>query len=68
MNQPKPSGEHLLTIKQAAKELGVRYWLLLQAVNNGDIPYYRLGNSRRRVRLSEIEAVMAAAGSGGQAR
>jgi excisionase family DNA binding protein len=60
--------EPFLTIKGAATALGVRYWLLLGAVNNGDIPCYRLGNSRRRVRLSEIEAVMAAAGVRGTAQ
>lgn len=50
----------LLTIKAAADAIGVKYWLLLRAVNEGTIPSYRLGNTRRRVRLSDIEAVLQA--------
>jgi excisionase family DNA binding protein len=53
--------EKLLTIKQAADAIGIRYWLLLRAVNRGDIPHYRFGNERRRVRLSDIEAIIQAA-------
>lgn len=52
--------ERLYTIKQAAELMGVKYWLMLHAVNTGVIPSYRLGNTRRRVRCSDIEAVLQA--------
>ncbi len=50
--------EPLITIRQAADATGVRYWLILRAANNGDIPTYQFGNKRRRVRLSDIEAAI----------
>jgi excisionase family DNA binding protein len=50
--------EPVLTIKAAANATGLKYWLLLRAVNSGDIPAYQFGNRRRRVRLSDIEAAM----------
>ena len=52
---PTPTFEPLVTIKQAAQAAGLKYWLLLRAVNNGDVPAYSLGNNRRRVRISDIE-------------
>lgn len=52
--------ERLYTIKEAAELVGVKYWLMLHAVNAGVIPSYRLGNTRRRVRRSDIEAVLQA--------
>ena len=52
--------EPLFSIRQAATASGINYWLLLRAVNNGDIPAYRFGNAKRRVRLSDIEAVVQA--------
>jgi excisionase family DNA binding protein len=52
--------ERLYSIKVAAELLGIKYWLLLHAVNQGSIPSYRIGNTRRRVRLSDIEAVLQA--------
>lgn len=55
--------EPLLNIRQAAKAIGVKYWLLLHAVNRGDVPTYTLGNTRRRVRLSDIEAMIQASRS-----
>jgi len=55
---PTPSFEPLYTIKQAARDTGLRYWLLLRATKAGDIPTYSLGNKRRRVRLSDIEAAI----------
>jgi len=44
----------LFTLKQAALELGVPYWLLLKATNAGLVPCYAVGNSRRRVLLPEV--------------
>lgn len=55
--------EPLLRIKAAADATGLNYWLLLRAVNNGDIPTYQFGNKRRRVRLSDIEAAIVRSGS-----
>lgn len=49
--------EPLFTIKAASHATGIKYWLLMRAVNIGDIPFYRFGNKRRRVRLSDIRAV-----------
>ncbi len=54
--------EPLLSIKAAANAAGLKYWLLLRAVNNGDIPTYQFGNKRRRVRLSDIEAAIVKSG------
>jgi len=51
--------EPLLTIRAAAELTGLRYWLLLRAVNHGDVPSYQFGNKRRRVRLADIEAAIA---------
>jgi hypothetical protein len=50
--------EPLVTLKQAARAVGIGYWLLLRAVNNGDVPTYSFGNQRRRVRLSDIDAAI----------
>lgn len=46
--------EPLLTIKQAAKVLGIEYRQLLRGVEAGQIPFYQIGKSRRMVRVSEI--------------
>lgn len=62
-DQPGLPLEPLLSIRQAATASGINYWLLLRAVNNGDIPAYRFGNARRRLRLSDIEAVIQASRS-----
>lgn len=56
------SFEPLLCIKAAAEAAGLKYWLLLRAVNNGDIPTYQFSNKRRRVRLSDIEAAIVKSG------
>jgi len=55
--------EALLNVRQAANATGLKYWLLLRAVKNGDIPHYRFGKGQRRVRLSDIEAVIQASRS-----
>jgi hypothetical protein len=57
-SEPTPDRKRpgpLLSIKAAATACGVKYWLLLLAVNNGEVPSYQLGNARRRVRVSDIE-------------
>jgi len=58
-----PTHEPLMTVRHAAEAMGLRYWLVLRAVKNGDIPTYQLGNGRRRVRLSDIEAAIIASRS-----
>ncbi len=55
--------EPLSTVREAARVTGIKYWLLMRAVKSGDIPHYRLGNTRMRVRLSDIEAVIQASRS-----
>jgi hypothetical protein len=61
--EPPPSNFHrLYTIREAAALTGLKYWLLLRAVNSGDVPGYVFGNARRRVRLPDIEAAIAQAG------
>lgn len=57
----------LYSIRQAAEITGIHYWLLLRAVNRGDLPSYQFGNARKRVRLPDIEAAIAVAGFGGRA-
>ena len=48
----------LLTIKQAAKRIGIHYRKLLDAVNEGAVPHYRLGQSRRMVSAAEVVSIM----------
>jgi excisionase family DNA binding protein len=57
--------EPLLAIKQASGKLGVHYWMLLRLVNEGKIPSYTFGNSRKRVYLSEVRAFIQASQQGG---
>ncbi|WP_156653294.1 hypothetical protein [Methylobacterium sp. Leaf111] len=52
--------EPFLTIKQASVQLGVHYWLLLRLVNSGGVLTYSFGNSKKRIRLSELIAVVEA--------
>ncbi len=57
--------EAFLTAKQAAAQLGVHYWLLLKLIKEGSIPTYTFGNSRKRVRTSEIVSFIEASRQGG---
>jgi len=57
--------ESLLTIQIAARVLGLHAWKLRRSVKSGLIPSYRLLNSRRLVRLSEVIAVIDASREGG---
>lgn len=50
--------EPLLTFRQAAVASGVPYWKILGAANAGLIPTYQLLNSRRYVRMSDIERLL----------
>lgn len=52
------SRDKLLTIKKAATEIGVQYRQLLDAVNNGTVPHYKLGKSRMLVSVPEVIAIM----------
>ncbi|QRY67286.1 helix-turn-helix domain-containing protein [Ensifer sp. PDNC004] len=53
--------EPMLTVQKAAEILGVRVWALRRAVKSGTIPAYTPFNSRKLVRLSEVEAAISAA-------
>lgn len=64
MTTPKDLGR-LLTFKEAAFELNMPYFKIQRAAKRGDIPAYKLFNSRRLVRLSEIVAVIEASKVGG---
>lgn len=48
----------LLSVRAAASALGVQYRQILEAVNTGKIPHYRLQKSRRYVRLDEVLTIM----------
>lgn len=47
-------GEKLLTIPEAAAQLGVPVSTLRRAVKAGHIPTHTVFNQRKRVRLSEV--------------
>ncbi len=49
---------NLLPLKQAALKLHVNYRQLLDAVNCGDVPTYRLRKGRRLVNLNQIIEIM----------
>ena len=55
----------LLTLHEAARAVGAKYWQLQRAVKRGDIPSFRPFNSRKLVRLSDIEAFIEASRRGG---
>ncbi|MBR7617967.1 hypothetical protein JKL49_01085 [Phenylobacterium sp. 20VBR1] len=59
---PADAFQRLYTIREAAELTGLKYWLLLRAVNSGGVPSYQFSNARRRVRLPDIEAAIATAG------
>ena len=58
--------EPLYNAKEAARLIGVPVWKLARLIRQGIIPSYRLLNSRRLVRLSEIESVIQSSRAGGQ--
>jgi hypothetical protein len=57
--------ERLTSIGDAAKALGIRVWALRRAVKRGDVPSYEGFNSRRLVRLSEVNVAIEASKQGG---
>ena len=59
-SKPIASGlpEKLATVRAAACALGIPSWKLRRAINSGLVPSYRLLNSRRLVRLSEVVATI----------
>jgi hypothetical protein len=48
----------LLPIPKAANAIGISYRNLLDAVDDGKVPHYRLGNSRRLVDVAEVIQTM----------
>jgi hypothetical protein len=57
--------EPLITIKAAAEALGLPPWKLSRAAKHGTIPTYRVLNSRKLVKLSEVVAAIEATRQGG---
>ena len=62
----RPAAEPLLTIDRAATQLGLPTWKLRRAAKAGIFPTYKLANSRRLVRLSEVVAAINATREGGE--
>lgn len=58
--------EPLLTIKETADSLGLPYFKIQRAARAGLFPTYKIYNSRRLVRLSEVIAIIEASRQGGQ--
>ncbi len=48
----------LKTIKQTANEIGIPYRQLLQSVNDGNVPHYRMHKSHRLLDPQEVLAAM----------
>jgi hypothetical protein len=57
--------EKLITLQQASDALGLPRFKLDRAARAGLIPIYRVYNSRRLVRLSEVIAAVEASRKGG---
>ena len=57
--------EKMLTFKAAAALLNLPYYKIQRAARLGQIPTYRLMNSRPLVKLSDIEIAIQASKSGG---
>lgn len=55
--------EKLLSLKAAAKAIGVPVWKLRRAVKQNLLPSYTILNSRRYVLVSEVVAAMKTGGS-----
>ena len=62
---PRIPNEQLLTIPEAAAQLGVPVSTLRRAVNAGHIPTHSVFNQRKRVRLSEVLSAIASRTEGG---
>jgi len=57
--------EPLITLKQAADQLGLPYYKVQRAARSGLLPTYHLYNTRRLVRLSEVIEIVDASRKGG---
>lgn len=57
--------ERLMTLKDAADEIGCHYWQLQRAVRRGEIPAYRPFNSRSLVKISEVVTYIESSRRGG---
>lgn len=58
MDTNKSHKSVLVTLPQAAKEIGIQYRQLLEAAKAGEIPCYRLKSSRLLVSVSEVISCM----------
>ena len=63
LDRNNQNAERLLTFKQAAVTLGVGYHKIQRAARRGVLPVYRLGDSRKYVRMSDILSILAASAS-----
>lgn len=57
-DRPVESIEKLMCPGAAADALGTPVFVMRRAAKAGQFPTYRLGNRRRRVRLSEVTAAI----------
>lgn len=55
---PENQEKTFLPIKNAASKSGIPYWKLLRACKAELIPSYKLLNSRRYVRLCDVEKAL----------
>lgn len=58
--------EPFVTIATAADRLGLKEYVLERCVRRGDVPHYTFYNSRKLVRILEIEAYVLASRKGGK--
>lgn len=52
----EPGQEHLLSVGEVAKYLGVSPWWVYQAVGRGLLPAMKFGRRVVRIRLHDLEA------------
>ena len=65
MTSQQFNSEPLLTLKAAADRLSLPVFKIRRAAKAGAFPIYRLGNSRRLVRMSEVAAAVERSCEGG---
>ncbi len=56
--RPNSEPERFVSMKEAARRLGVGYHLVRRAVKTGVIPHHTLYGSKKFLRLSEVLAAM----------
>jgi excisionase family DNA binding protein len=64
--QPSVKPERLLTTGEACALFNLKPHVLRRAIKRGAIPRYSIGNTRIRVRASDIEHVIEASRTGGK--